>query len=369
MLVAIDASRAARGQKTGVEGYAYQIIEGLKTALPDYVSVILYTDTSLTGELAQLPANWRVTVLAWLPRRLWTQFRLAVAVWQDKPDVLFVPAHVVPECLPPQTRVVTTIHDVAAARYPQAYNWFERWYSLRAARVALQRGRVVVPSLFTEKELLRLWPQTPIGRIVPIPHGLNPEYRVGTTPSVLAEMKKANNVQSPYLIMVGRLETKKNTVAVVRAFGEFKKTELGRTYQLVLVGKPGHGYEEFKKAWHESPNRADIRCLGWLEDAATKVLMSGAAALVFPSSYEGFGLPALEAAALGVPVISLRGHAVAEIGDDMFVYAESTESVDLAEAMTKAVAMDVAQCQRARARALEFTWARTAQRTAAILID
>ncbi len=369
MLVAIDASRAARDQKTGVEWYAYHIIEGLKTALPDHVQVILYTDVPLTGALAKLPPNWRVKILRWPPRRLWTQICLARAVCRDKPDVLFVPAHVLPDCLPASVRTVTTIHDVAAARFPVAYNWFECWYSLSTTRRALQRGSVLVPSKFTAQELLELFPQVPIGRVTIVPHGLNPEYRVSPLASEIAEAQRVNNIRAPYLISVGRLETKKNTAALINAFSEFKKTEVGKSYQLVLVGKPGYGYDEVLKILNTNESRADIKCLGWLGDKVTAALVAGAKTLVFPSSYEGFGLPALEAAAFNVPVVALRGHAVEEIGGEQFSYAESVAPKDIAAALASTVNTSIVQLQAARAKALSYTWAEAAKQTAKVLVS
>lgn len=368
MLVAIDASRAARSQKTGVEEYAWHIIEGLKTALPRQVQVILYVDAPTTA-FGILPPHWTVRVLGWPPRRLWTQVRLAWAVWRDRPDVLFVPAHVLPHCLPRHTRTVTTIHDVAAARFPQGYNWFERWYSLFTARRALKCGRVLVPSQFTANELKNLFPTDATDQVVVVPHGLNTNFQTVPLPAQIASAQVAQGVTAPYLLAIGRLEHKKNTRSLVNAFTEFKKTTIGQAYQLVLVGKNGYGNEAVTEAIAASPYQSDIKQLGWVADDSTAALLAGAAALVFPSAYEGFGLPALEAAAFGVPVVTVAGHAVAEIGGAYFSYAASTSPADLVLAIECALNSNADQRRQVQALARSYTWRAAAQKTAAVLIS
>ncbi|MEK7065054.1 MAG: hypothetical protein AAB963_01275, partial [Patescibacteria group bacterium] len=151
MLIGIDASRANEIQKTGVGWYAYFLIQEMKhlstLALEHFstqggvgakaLQFVLYTREPLRGELAKLPENWTVKVLGWAPKRLWTQVRLSWEMLWRAPDVLFVPAHVFPIIHPKKT--VMTIHDVAAIKFPKSYGWFERWYSVWSARVALKK--------------------------------------------------------------------------------------------------------------------------------------------------------------------------------------------------------------------------------------
>ena len=126
MLFGIDASRANRVQKTGVEWYAWHLIQELKNIIPPDQEVVLYSSEPLIGELAKLPANWRSKVLAWPPKFLWTHFRLGWEMIWHSPDALFVPAHVAPIFSP--RRLAITIHDVAFRATPEAYSPQGKFY-------------------------------------------------------------------------------------------------------------------------------------------------------------------------------------------------------------------------------------------------
>ena len=143
MIIGIDASRANEEQKTGVGWYAWHVIQELKhlTTLPlnhtttrQPLRVVLYTNKPLMGDLAVLPEGWSEKVLQWFPGRLWTQIRLSFEMLVNPPDVLFIPAHVFPIIHPKKT--VMTVHDIAAIKFPESYNWFERWYSVWSAKFA-----------------------------------------------------------------------------------------------------------------------------------------------------------------------------------------------------------------------------------------
>src|SRR3989339_1868807 len=149
MKIGIDASRANNLQKTGVEWYSYFLLKNLKKIIPEDIEVVLYTREKLQGDLAELPKNWSNKVLCWPPKIFWTQIRLSLEMLFHKPDILFVPAHVCPIIHPKKT--VMTVHDIAALRFPDSYNWLEEWYSLASVRFALKNiSKIITPSQFTK---------------------------------------------------------------------------------------------------------------------------------------------------------------------------------------------------------------------------
>ncbi|MBI5731867.1 MAG: hypothetical protein HY982_00725 [Candidatus Magasanikbacteria bacterium] len=154
MLFLIDASRANNDKKTGVEWYAFFVIQELKKIIPPEARVILYTREPLKGQLAQLPSHWSEKVLRWPPRRLWTQIRLSWEIFKMKKQfgdanlALFVPAHVLPLVTP--AKIFLTIHDLGGVRFPQGYSLFERWYARWTTCFALKRAVVFSPSEFSK---------------------------------------------------------------------------------------------------------------------------------------------------------------------------------------------------------------------------
>lgn len=362
MILGIDASRANREQKTGVEWYAYFLIQELKKIVPSDWEVRLYCDVPLTGEIAQLPPHWQEVVLKWPPKRLWTQVRLSWEMITRTPDVLFVPAHVQPYVHPKKT--VLTVHDVAAKATPGAYNRFEKWYSLWTAEEALQKlPAVIVPTNAVKKDLLALFPAVTEQTIRVIHHGINPAFLVESSLENNAEVLSKKAIQKPFVIAVGRIEHKKNTVGLMRSFA--RAVELGYKGSLVLVGKPGFGYQEVERVMKKSVVKNFITMIPWLDTHDLVTIMRQADALAFPSLAEGFGLPVLEAMSLGVPVIASDLPVLHEVAGGAAKYVTVGDDEQLARAIVE-ISQPVNQARYrllGKERAALFTWSQSARQT------
>lgn len=370
MVIGIDASRANKREKTGVEWYAWHIIEELKKAIPDRVRVVLYSDEPLSDALAVLPKHWESRVLVWPPRRFWTQIRLSWEMFRHPPDALFAPAHVFPIIHPKKT--VMMVHDVAAMRFPEAYHWFERWYSLWSARSAMKHlWKVITPSQFTKNELERL--SIVKCHMSVVAHGVDPRYRRIDDESAIAAVLKKYNIKKPFVMSVGRLEKKKNTANIVRAFNLVRESYQLKAirYQLVLVGQPGFGYEEIKEAIVESPWKHEIKLPGWVDPEDLAHCMNAADACVFPSLYEGFGLPILEAFACGTPVIAGSGSSLEEVAGDSAVFVDPKNPDDIARGIRRILddaLFGETLIAKGRERVKEFSWEKAAEKTKGILL-
>ncbi len=311
MRIGIDASRYRHPTPTGVEVYSDEIIDGLLALAhrQRQHDLILYTPKLLAGvpryEQRFLPA-----------RRLWTQVALSREMRMSPPDVLFVPSHVLPRHLPRHS--ITTIHDVVFKRFPKAYPLAQRLYLDFTTRYAVKKAStLIVPSQATSHDLVEFY-GCDSQKIRIIPHGLKP-LQLPRSPQEQRRLLRRFGLHrnDPYFLFIGRLEAKKNIPRLLEAFAQFRVTH--PDWQLILCG--GRGIHH--------PLLNHVLMPGYLTENEKAVLLTHARGFVFPSLAEGFGLPILEAAAGGIPILAsnIPAHRDLETLIDVFVDPLDTESL------------------------------------------
>jgi len=370
MKIGIDASRANNLQKTGVEWYAFYLIQELKKIIPENVEVILYSTENLQGDLSNLPKNWKNKVLSWPPKRLWTQIRLSLEMLFHKPDVLFVPAHVFPIVHP--KKIVMTIHDIAALDFPDSYNAFEKWYSLFSSKQALQKlWKIITPSIFTKQELKRLSSQNfPEEKVKVIYHGFNQTYENNFLAEEKNRVLNKYKIGTKFLLSTSRLEHKKNTLGIIKAFEILKNNSVYNDLQLILVGKPGFGFTEVEQAINNSAYKKDIILPGWVEEKDLPIILSSAQVFVFPSFYEGFGLPILQAMSAGIPVVTSNFSSLPEIGGGACLFVDPNNISEIASNIEKILTDEKTRQEKIQLgllRAKDFSWKKCARETWSVL--
>ena len=360
--IGIDASRVDTGHRTGTEQYSAQLLEALGE-LDRRNRYTLYSNGRTKPRL-RLPSNFRSRRIPF--PRLWTHARLALEMATRPPDVLFVPAHVVPLAHP---RTVVTIHDLGYRAFPEAHpplarrylDWSTRW-SAAVAR------RVIVPSAATARDLIAAC-GTPPERIAIIPHGYHPRFRPLDRAEVDAGLARLG-IAPPYLLFVGTLQPRKNLARVLAAFERLVAG--GWPGRLVLVGQQGWLSDPLFAAIArpDSPAHGRIHLTGYLADADLPIVYNGAVGLVFPSLYEGFGLPALEALACGTPVLTSDTTSLPEVVGDAALLVDPLDTETIATGMARLVqdgAYRAELRERGLVRAKGFTWRRAAEGTLAVL--
>jgi len=328
MIIGIDASRAFLKRRTGIEEYSYQVIKHLRDTLPPDAKVILYVRKKLSyagGRLKmttqdidfELPENWRVRTL-WAPR-FWTQVGLSIEMLLHAPDVLFVPAHTVPLIHPQKT--VVTIHGLEYEFCKEAYSFWERVYMhysiMFSCRVA---STVVCVSENTKRDVMGFYGVSE-EKIRVVYEGYEKRSAFTTEPSVARSEK-------PYLLFIGRLEARKNVVRMIEAF-EMLKEKYQIPHEFILAGKPGYGYEEIRLKIEGSGSKNEIREVGYVDEEEKWKLLKGADVFLFPTLYEGFGIPVLEAQSVGVPVVTSNTSSLPEVAGEGAVLVDplSVESI------------------------------------------
>jgi len=367
MQFGIDASRATKPQPTGTEYYSAEIIKAL-AELNTKHEFILYSPVEPTGELAALPNNFRWKVIPF--PRLWSQVRLSAEFLSRRPlsEVVFEPAHTVPLFHP--RGMVTTIHDLGFFRFPELYTSLERYYHGYSFRFSTKHSaHIIAVSEATKKDILHFAPKTPPEKITVIHHGYhNKVYKPALKP-----LKKIavgyRMIEAPYFFFVGRIEEKKNISRTLTAFEQFNRRH--PQYSLVLAGKPGYGYERFRSQIMEYPFaiRSRIYFLGYASEEHVALLMQHAAAFVFPSLFEGFGMPLLEAMAAHTPVICSDTTSLPEVAGDAALQVGPRDTKALVHAFGEVVKPEVRNklVKLGEKRVKQFSWRKAAKETLAVL--
>jgi glycosyltransferase involved in cell wall biosynthesis len=373
MLIGIEASRANRLQKTGVEWYAYRLIQALKEdALANPHTWMLYTNNPLSLGLERLPANWFERRLNWPPKYLWTQIRLSLEMLRKPPEVLFVPAHVLPRFAP--KRSVVTVHDVGFHVHPELYKPRQVSYHEWSTRDIVKSGaKIITVSEFCKREIMEGY-DVSADRITVTSLGVDHSTYKPASREAIGAMQNRLKLPEPYLLFIGRLEAKKNILVLIEAFKRHKASRgVGDPLNLVLAGLPGERFDLIAKAITESGYADAIHVTGYISEADKVALLSGALAYVQPSFYEGFGLPPLEAMACGSPVISSDAASLPEVvgeGNALFFDPQDPEAL---RAHIETLLDKQEERERLRVAGLawapRFRWEKTARETLQTLVS
>ena len=365
MKIGIDASRANKTFKTGTEWYSYYVIKQM-AEIDQETDFILYSPEKLVGGLSDLGPKVKNAVLNWLPKRFWTQIRLSYEMFKRPPEVLFIPAHAIPLIHPKNT--ITTIHDVGFEHFPELYSQKSLWYHRFSVRFALKHcKKVIAISKFTKQELIDKFKADP-EKIVVINNGFNNErYRVIDAPEKINEILDKYKIKKPFIMSIGRLEEKKNTAGIIEAFkliiDHWPKY---KDLQLVLIGNKGYGFEKVLSLIGKYDLSHSVNFPGWVEEEDLPYLLNAAQAFVFPSFYEGFGIPILEAMACGCPVITSNFGATKEVAGNTAILVDPKLEGDIAQGIISVLENQALReyiIKKGIERAKQFSWEKCAQET------
>ena len=264
-------------------------------------------------------------------------------------------------------RQVVSVHDVAALDHPE---WFARrfaqWHGWLVPKLVRRVSAVITGSRFTKSRLVEITGVDP-EKVTVIPDGVEERFSPKGRQEIDRARRQLGIEAQRYVLYVGTIEPRKNLPTLMRAWRKVEGS-LGRDVCLVIAGDMGSARIFRQVALGTLPQR--MRMIGRVDDPLMPALYSGAAALVFPSLYEGFGLPVLEAMACGTPVIATDRSSVPEVADQAALLVNPEEDSALAEAIRQVLCNDSLRERLSReglARAGEFGWDRTAEMTLAVL--
>jgi glycosyltransferase involved in cell wall biosynthesis len=280
-------------------------------------------------------------------------------------DLVFSPGLYGPARVPSGVKGVMVVHDLVRYLFPHffvfnpAQKLLDRW-----AYPAMLRNyhHLITVSESTRDDLIRLF-RVPAGKITVIPHGADARFLPAGDPDPVSELVRKYDLTSPFILFLGTLEPRKNLVTLVRAFASLKEKI---PHALVLVGQKGWKCEAVFQTVAALGLQDRVRWTGYVPDEERVLFYQAADFLVYPSWYEGFGMPLLEALQSGCPVIATRVSAIPEVVGEAGLLVDPSRSEELSQAMLRLIREPGLRDhlrEAGLARARQFSWEASARKT------
>jgi glycosyltransferase involved in cell wall biosynthesis len=367
MTIYFDLSAAAH-RRAGLGRYAESLARALIPLLDERLAFFYNAEEGVEpGDgLERLPARtvslgykpWRMAV--WLGQVSHVPFNrlLPGAELYHATEHLLMHLRSVP--------TVLTVHDLIFRRYPAHHKPLNRWYlNLTMPLYCRRATRIIAVSEQTKRDLVEAYGIAP-EKIRVIYEAAAPGFQPQAAEDV-TRAKQRYGLPERYLLSVGTIEPRKNLGRVLRAFERLRCE--GMVDAFVIVGKRGWLYDDFFAQLEQSPAKQAVIFPGWVEDDDLPAIYAGASAVAFPSEFEGFGLPALEAMACGAPVVCSNTSSLPEIAGDAALLVTPTDTDEVTDALRRVVrepglAEEMRRCGYAQA--AKFSWERAARETLAV---
>lgn len=297
----------------------------------------------------------------------WMQTRFAWEMWRTNPEKIFLPIQAAPVFLPPSIDVTATIHDLAFKRFPETFPVQHlRKLNFMLDTVVRQADRLIAVSESTKRDLLEFFPAIDESRIRVVHHGFDADFfSTHLTERESAEILAAYGIAPKmYILYVGALQPRKNLIRLIEAFEQAKASF--PEMKLVLAGEPAWLADGILAVRERSEYRDDIVLTGRISFDTVRGLYQGARMFAFPSLYEGFGLPILEAFASGIPVLTADNSSLREVAGEGALYTDATDTADIAEKLVRLWQDEGLQSElraKAHSELRRFSWDKTAQET------
>lgn len=362
--VVADATTWCPG-RTGVGLYAERV---LSAWLRDFPGDQLWLATNAHPEdpaaFVQALGRGQVIGPPFPVRAAWMQTLLPLQLARLRPDFGFYPNYLAPLVPVSGVRSVITVHDMAVFLYPETFTFKKRVLQRSALPTLVrQADAILTPSEATRRDLLRLIPTDP-NKVVATPLAAPDWLGKPLDADVRASVLRSLQLPERYVLAVGTLEPRKNLVRLIRAFeqvaGAFPDV------QLLVAGGKGWRDDEIAAAMGQNSLGPRLRQVGYVSPEALQLLYENALCLAYPSLYEGFGLPVVEAMACGCPVVTSQGSSLDEAAGGAAIAVDPLSVEALAGALREVLSSNTLRAElseRGRARAATLSWRETAAQT------
>lgn len=349
-------------RSAGISWYIYNLLTQLTRVEPAYQYTAFAGDRTFESQ-----HNLAVQLSRWpthkpLVRIAWEQAVLPLALKQAKVDLLHALAFVAPLAAP--CRFVTTIYDLSFVRYPEAFKPFNRWYLNTFTRLSSRKADAIITiSESTRRDVIRFFGISP-SKVHTIYCGVDGTFKPLPQADVDA-FRAERGLPDRFIFRLGTIEPRKNVEGVIRAYAEWYAADKSAP-PLVIAGGKGWYYRQAFQLVEDLGLTEKISFPGYLPQEELPLWYNAADMLVYPSHFEGFGLPVLEAMACGTPVITSNVSSLPEVAGDAAIMVDPKDIAALSRAM-RDVFLDRERAEAMRQagliRAAQFSWRKAARQT------
>jgi glycosyltransferase involved in cell wall biosynthesis len=352
--IAIDIRKY---QDFGIGTYVRNLVRHL-ARIDQKTEYILFCRPGDRDRIALPSANFRLIDEPAGPYSVAEQVRIPISIRRERVDLFHSPHYVLPPLV--NCRSVVTIHDCIHLMFPEylpgrvayLYARMQMWAAAHRA------DRVLTVSETSKQDILRRF-RIPADKVTVVYNAIDERLAVPPAPEDFERVRDRYQLNDPFALYVGNIKPHKNLERLIEAFRNLRREPAFESLKLVIIGDEISRYQGLRRAVHEHKLHKHVRFLGFVPPATLGVLYRLARVFVFPSLYEGFGLPPLEAMYLGTPVVTSNVSSLPEVVGDAAVLVDPYSAASIAEGMRKALTDESLRASlraSGMARAREFSW-------------
>ncbi len=368
--VGINA-RYIQRQMTGIEKYTYEIIKNVALNDPDTDYYIFFMKNIPVPEM-DFPVNVKKINSRFSGKRrstklFWELVYLFFEIRKYKLDVFHGPAFFVPLMKPKRCKYITTVHDLAFLTYPKTFTISTKLYFFLLFRKSLRIcDKIIAVSNVTKKDMVSYY-AIPEEKVAVIHSGISSVYKAPGNEETKKEIMSKYNLPERYILFVGALSPRKNVVNILKAYKAYlQEQQKKESVKLVLVGKKAWLYDDIFSFISKNKMEEHVLFLDYVPENDVVTLYSNAELFLFPSLYEGFGFPVLEAMACGTPVITSNISSLPEVAGHAAILVNPENVEEIKEAMIKIGSNPKLRedlIKKGKNQVKKFTWKEAAEKT------